>query len=50
MSASAQTLVHIILASHESILIKDARVLEQLMGVDTIVFDKTGTLTEEWIV
>ena len=47
MSASAQTLVHIILASHESILIKDGRVLEQLMGVDTIVFDKTGTLTED---
>lgn len=47
MSASAQTLAHIILASHESILIKDGRVLEQLMGVDTIVFDKTGTLTED---
>ena len=47
MSASAQTLAHIILASRESILIKDGRVLEQLMGVDTIVFDKTGTLTED---
>ena len=47
MSASAQTLVHIILASHESVLIKDGRVLEQLMGVDTVVFDKTGTLTED---
>jgi Cu2+-exporting ATPase len=47
MSASAQTLAHIILASHESVLIKDGRVLEQLMGVDTVVFDKTGTLTED---
>ncbi len=47
MSASAQTLVHIILASHESVLIKDGRVLEELMSVDTIVFDKTGTLTED---
>jgi len=47
LSASAQTLTHIILAAQENILIKDGRVLEQLMDVDTIIFDKTGTLTED---
>jgi Cu2+-exporting ATPase len=47
LSASAQTLTHIILAAQENILIKDGRVLEQLMDVDTVIFDKTGTLTED---
>ena len=34
-------------AAQQSILIKDARALEQLQAVDTFVFDKTGTLTQE---
>ncbi len=41
------TLSHINLASHQAILIKDGRVLEELMNVDTVLFDKTGTLTHE---
>lgn len=47
LSASTQTLTHIILASQKNILIKDGRVLEQLMDVDTVIFDKTGTLTKD---
>ncbi len=35
------------IASEQSILIKDGRVLELLNKVDTVVFDKTGTLTQE---
>ena len=34
-------------ASRSGILVKDARSLELLGEVDTVVFDKTGTLTEE---
>ncbi|MEM7182735.1 MAG: heavy metal translocating P-type ATPase [Spirochaetota bacterium] len=37
---------HLVLASRNSILIKDGRTLEELRKVDTILFDKTGTLTE----
>lgn len=35
------------LAAKDGILIKDARTLDLLSQVDTIVFDKTGTLTTE---
>jgi heavy metal translocating P-type ATPase len=41
------TLSHISLASHNGILVKDGRVLEELIKVDTVLFDKTGTLTHE---
>jgi len=41
-----QTFNHITLASKNSILIKDGRVLEELVKVDTVLFDKTGTLTK----
>ena len=33
-------------ASRHGVLVKDARVLEELAGVDTVVTDKTGTLTD----
>ncbi len=35
------------LASRQQVLIKDARSMEILNTIDTVVFDKTGTLTEE---
>jgi Cu2+-exporting ATPase len=47
LSASAQTLTHIMLAAQRNILIKDGRVIEQLINVDTVIFDKTGTLTKD---
>lgn len=34
-------------AAEHRILVKDARVLETLQDIDTVVFDKTGTLTEK---
>jgi Cu2+-exporting ATPase len=41
------TLNYLALASHKGILVKDGRVFELLIHVDTILFDKTGTLTHE---
>ena len=38
---------HLNVAARNGLLIKDARSLEMLKNVDTIVFDKTGTLTLE---
>lgn len=35
------------LAAQQGILVKDARALELLQTIDTVVFDKTGTLTLE---
>lgn len=41
------TMNYLSIASEQHILIKDARAIETLKDVDTIVFDKTGTLTIE---
>jgi len=41
------TLNYLALASHKGILVKDGRVLESMIQIDTILFDKTGTLTHE---
>jgi len=43
---SLQTATHMQWAAERGILIRDGRVLEELLRVDTILFDKTGTLTE----
>jgi Cu2+-exporting ATPase len=45
--APLETLNHLALASHQGVLVKDGRPLEELIRVDTILFDKTGTLTDE---
>ncbi|MDQ6975537.1 MAG: heavy metal translocating P-type ATPase [Mariprofundaceae bacterium] len=45
--APLSTLNYLNIASHQGILIKDGRVLEDLPTIDTFLFDKTGTLTEE---
>lgn len=47
ISGPLSMLSHLNLASHHGILVKDARSLEKLHSVDTLVFDKTGTLTLE---
>lgn len=43
---SLQTSSHMQWAAERGIFIKDGRVLEEMLRVDTILFDKTGTLTE----
>ena len=43
---SLQTATHMQWAAERGILIRDGRVLEELLRVDIILFDKTGTLTE----
>ena len=42
---SMQTLVHMRRTNEQGAFIKDGRVLEELLRIDTILFDKTGTLT-----
>jgi Cu2+-exporting ATPase len=43
---SMQTLVHMRRTNEQGAFIKDGRVLEELLRIDTILFDKTGTLTQ----
>jgi heavy metal translocating P-type ATPase len=47
LSGSLAMLNYLNLAANSGILVKNARALEQLNAIDTIVFDKTGTLTLE---
>ncbi len=47
LSGPITMLNYLNIASHNGVLIKDARSLEVLKNIDTIVFDKTGTLTLE---
>ncbi len=47
LSGSLAMLTYLNLAAKTGVLVKDARALEELGEVETIVFDKTGTLTLE---
>lgn len=47
LSAPISLLNFLYILSENDVLIKDARSLELLTSIDTVVFDKTGTLTSE---